>query len=144
MKLLGIDYGDRRTGLSVSDDLGIIASPIGTFVSKGIRDAVDYISCVVKEYSIEKIVLGLPLNMDGSEGERVEKTRKLAEILKKVTGLDVVFQDERLTTVSASRVLDEAQLKGDKRKEIIDTMSAQIILQTYLDTIKKQENQNER
>ena len=135
-KILGIDFGDRRTGFSISDDLGIIASPIGPYTAKGIREVVDYVQVLLQKYNVEKIILGLPINMDGTEGERAEKSRRLADILVKVTGLEVILKDERLTTVSALKVLDEASIKGDKRKNTVDTMSAQIILQTYLDTIK--------
>lgn len=139
-KILGIDFGDRRTGFSISDDLCIIASPIGTFTASGMREVVDYTQSLVQKYNVSKIVLGLPLNMDGTEGERAEKSRKLAGVLNKVTGLEIVLKDERLTTVSALRVLDEASIKGDKRKNTVDTMSAQIILQSYLDAIKIKEN----
>jgi len=138
-KILGIDYGDRRTGFSISDDLGIIASPIGTYTADGMREVVDYVETLVSKYGVEKIVLGLPLNMDGTEGDRAAKSRRLAGVLTKVTGLEIILKDERLTTVSALKVLDEASVKGDKRKNTVDTMSAQIILQTYLDTIKNKE-----
>lgn len=138
-KILGIDYGDRRTGFSISDDLGIIASPIGTYTADGMREVVDYVETLVRKYDVEKIVLGLPLNMDGTEGERASKSRRLAGVLTKVTGLEIILKDERLTTVSALKVLDQASIRGDKRKNTVDTMSAQIILQTYLDTIKNKE-----
>ncbi len=137
-KILGIDYGDTRTGLSISDDLCIIASPIGTVSASGMKETVDIIADTVKRYSVSKIVLGLPLNMDGTEGERAIRTKRLAAVLTKVTGLEVILKDERLTTVSALRVLDEASVTRDKRKNTVDTMSAQIILQSYLDTIKNQ------
>ena len=137
-KILGIDFGDRRTGFSISDDLGIIASPLGTFSANGMREVVDYVQSLVQKHEVKKIVLGLPLNMDGSEGERAAKSRRLAGVLNKVTGLEIVLKDERLTTVSALRILDEASVKGDKRRNTVDTMSAQIILQAYLDTIKNQ------
>lgn len=133
---MAVDYGDSRIGIAVSDKLGIIASPVGTIKSVGMRGDVDELSAKAKELDAERIVLGLPLNMDGSEGERAEKTRKLGAILEKVSGLTVELIDERLTTVSAERVLDEAEIKWDKRKKVVDTISAQIILQTYLDKIK--------
>ena len=136
MRILAVDYGDSRIGLAVSDKLGIIASPVGTIKSVGMRGDVDEIARKAVELGAELIVLGLPLNMDGSEGERAEKTRKLGSVLSKVSGLQVAFMDERLTTVSAERVLDEAEMRWDKRKRVVDTISAQIILQTYLDKIK--------
>jgi len=138
-KILGIDYGDRHTGFSISDDLGIIALPLATFTAGGMREVVDYVEALVKKHDAHQIVLGLPINMDGTEGERAQKSRRLAKVLEKVTGLEVVLKDERLTTVSALRVLDEGGVKGQKRQNTVDTMSAQIILQTYLDTIKNQE-----
>ena len=136
MRVLAIDYGDSRIGLAVSDILGIIASPVGTIKSVGMRGDVDELSRKASELNADRIVLGLPLNMDGSEGERAEKTRKLGAVLSKVSGLPVEFMDERLTTVSAERALDEAEMHWEKRKKIVDTISAQIILQTYLDKIK--------
>ena len=136
MRILAVDYGDSRIGLAVSDKLGIIASPVGTIKSVGMRGDVDELSRKAQELGAELIVLGLPLNMDGSEGERAEKTRKLGSVISKVSGLEVEFMDERLTTVSAERVLDEAEMRWDKRKKVVDTISAQIILQTYLDKIK--------
>ena len=138
MRVLAVDYGDSRIGLAVSDMLGIIASPVGTVKSVGMRGDVDMLAAKAKELNAEVIVLGLPLNMDGSEGERAEKTRKLGSVLNKVSGIEVSYMDERLTTVSAERTLDEAGMRWDKRKNVVDTISAQIILQTYLDKIKKQ------
>lgn len=137
MRIMAVDYGDSRIGLAVSDMLGIIASPVGTVKSVGMRGDVDMLAAKAREVGAERIVLGLPLNMDGSEGERAEKTRKLGAVLAKVSELPVEFIDERLTTVSAERVLDEAEMRWDKRKKVVDTISAQIILQTYLDKIKK-------
>ncbi len=136
MRILAVDYGDSRIGLAVSDRLGIIASPVGTIKSVGMRGDVDEICSRARELEAELILLGLPLNMDGSEGERAEKTRKIGSVLSKVSGLKVDFMDERLTTVSAEKVLDEAEMRWDKRKKVVDTISAQIILQTYLDKIK--------
>lgn len=136
MRILAIDYGDSRIGLAVSDILGIIASPVGTIKSVGMRGDIDALAQKASELNAQIIVLGLPLNMDGSEGERAEKTRKLGGVLAKVSGLTVEYVDERLTTVSAERVLDEAEMRWDKRKKVVDTISAQIILQTYLDKRK--------
>ncbi len=136
MKIMAVDYGDSRIGLAVSDKLNIIASPVGTIRSVGMRGDVDALAAKAKELEAEAIIIGLPLNMDGSEGERAEKTRKLGAVLEKVSGIKVDFMDERLSTVSAEKVLDEAEMRWDKRKKVVDTISAQIILQTYLDKIK--------
>lgn len=141
MKIMAIDYGDSRIGLAVSDALGIIASPVGTIKSVGMRGDIDNLAAQAKELGAELIVLGLPLNMDGSEGERAEKTRKLGDVLGKVSGLTVEYMDERLSSVSAERVLDEAEMHWSKRKKVVDTIAAQIILQTYLDKKKKQQGE---
>ena len=136
MRVLAIDYGDSRIGLAVSDPLGIIASPVGTIKSVGMKGDIDALAAKAKELGVQKIIVGLPMNMDGSEGVRAEISRKLAAVLSKVSGLSVELVDERLSTVSAERVLDEAGMRWDKRKKVVDTMSAQIILGTYLDKQK--------
>ena len=139
MRIMAVDYGDSRIGIAVSDLLGLIASPVGTVRSVGMRGDVDMLVDKAKQLGADLVVLGLPLNMDGSEGVRAEKTRKLGSVIAKVGSIAVDYMDERLTTVSAERVLDEAEMRWDKRKEIVDTISAQIILQTYLDKIKNKE-----
>lgn len=136
MRILAIDYGASRIGLAVSDPLGIIASPVGTIKSVGMRGDVDALAQKAKELGADKIILGLPINMDGSEGVRAEISRKLAAVLQKVSGISVELVDERLSTVSAERVLDEANVRWNKRKQVVDTISAQIILGTYLEKQK--------
>ena len=136
MRVLAIDYGASRIGLAVSDPLGIIASPVGTIKSLGMTGDVDALVQKAKELGADKIILGLPINMDGSEGVRAEISRKLAAVLQKVSGISVELVDERLSTVSAERALDEANVRRDKRKQVVDTISAQIILGTYLEKQK--------
>ncbi len=136
MRTLAIDYGASRIGLAVSDPLGIIASPVGTIKSVGMRGDVDALAQKAKELGADKIILGLPINMDGSEGVRAEISRKLAAVLQKVSGISVELVDERLSTVSAERALDEANVRWNKRKQVVDTISAQIILGTYLEKQK--------
>lgn len=136
MRVLAIDYGASRIGLAVSDPLGIIASPVGTIKSLGMKGDVDALVQKAKELGADKIILGLPINMDGSEGVRAEISRKLAAVLQKVSGISVELVDERLSTVSAERALDEANVRRDKRKQVVDTISAQIILGTYLEKQK--------
>lgn len=136
MRVLAIDYGASRIGLAVSDPLGIIASPVGTIKSVGMKGDVDALAQKAKELGADKIILGLPINMDGSEGVRAEISRKLAAVLQKVSGISVELVDERLSTVSAERALDEANVRRDKRKQVVDTISAQIILGTYLEKQK--------
>lgn len=133
MRILGIDYGDARIGLALSDESETLASPLRTYASQSMRKDVDYIAALCKEKGAERIVLGLPVNMDGTEGPRANKTRSFGTVLARVSGLPVEYKDERLTTVSAERTLIECDVRRDKRKQIVDTLSAQIILQSYLD-----------
>ena len=136
MKILGVDYGDKRIGLAISDALGIVAGPIGTYEAQGMRKDIDYVAALAKEKGAQLIVLGLPINMDGSHGERAEKTKAFGRNLEKVSGLSVVYKDERLSTVSAEKSLIESNVRREKRKGVIDTVAAQIILQSYLDTMR--------
>ncbi len=122
MRILAIDYGASRIGLAVSDPLGIIASPVGTIKSVGMKGDVDALAQKAKELGADKIILGLPINMDGSEGVRAEISRKLAAVLQKVSGISVELVDERLSTVSAERALDEANVRWNKRKQVVDTI----------------------
>ncbi len=133
MKVIGIDYGDARVGIATSDDTGFLASANCTLNVSGMRDACKKTVDKIKELGGTKIVLGLPRNMDGSESFRVEKTRAFADMLKEELDLEIVFVDERLSTVQAYTYLNMADFNGKKRKKVIDALSAQIILQTYLD-----------
>ncbi len=133
MRILGIDYGDVRVGLAVSDPTGFLAGGIGNIKIKGMNDAVKLVCEKVKEYNIEKIVLGLPVNMNGSVGDKAEKIKVFAKKLTEVSGLECEFTDERRTTIMAHGFMNETGTHGKKRKESVDTLSAQIILQTYLD-----------
>lgn len=137
MRILGIDYGDARTGLSVSDELEIIASPLKTYKSQSMRKDIDYIAALVSQLNAQLIVLGLPLNMDGSEGARANKTRAFGRVLERVSGVPIIYQDERLTSVEAEEILISGGVRREKRKDLIDSMAARIILQNYLDSNKK-------
>ena len=137
MRVLGIDYGDVRVGLAISDPTGFLAGGIGRLKIKGMNDAVEQISEVIKEREIEKVVLGLPLNMDGSEGASAQKIRAFAEkLLQNNSSIKIVFIDERRTSMLAADYMSQTGTFGKKRKEAVDTLSAQIILQTYLDRNK--------
>lgn len=132
---IGLDVGDVRIGVAVSDLLGICANPRETYVrEKGNpeKDA-DYFAAYAKSEDADAFVLGLPRNMDGTEGPRAEVTRAFGDLLKERSGLPVYYTDERLTTVSAERLLIEADVRRDKRKKVIDKVAATIILQSYLD-----------
>lgn len=133
MRILGIDYGDARIGISVSDETGFLASPVESYKSVTMRKDIDYVAAKAAELDCEEIVVGLPLNMNGTEGPRADKTRTFGNVLAKASGKPVIFEDERLTTVQAERGFDAAGVKKSKRKGIVDAAAAVIILQTYLD-----------
>ena len=135
MRILGIDYGERRIGIAMSDPLCIIAGALETYVRKDIQADIAHISGIIKENEIKTVVIGLPKNMDGTEGESAVKAREFGQRLSE-SGAEIVFKDERLSSVSANRVLDEAGVHWKKRSAIVDTMAAQIILQGYLDRIR--------
>ena len=132
-KYLGVDYGDIRTGLAESDISGMLASGIGTIKEGGMRNTAVRVAKEAESRSCKKIVLGLPKNMDGTEGARVDTVRAFAEILSTLTAIPIDFYDERMSTMVAYRFLDESATFGKRRKEAIDTLSAEIILQNYLD-----------
>jgi putative Holliday junction resolvase len=135
-KILGIDYGEARTGLAVSDALGFLASGIGNIEERDINRLINKIAEKAEELSVELIVLGNPVNMNGTLGPKAEKVAKLASRLKEKTGLEVVLFDERCTTMAAHQFLNETNTRGKKRKGVVDTLSAQIILQNYMDSHK--------
>ncbi len=135
MKIIGIDYGDTRTGLAISDERETLAFSIGTVSAKTIPEAVSKVAEKINENGAQKIVLGLPKNMDGSEGFRAEKTRKFAAALQEIfPEIPLHFLDERLTTKAAEYFLNQTNTRGKKRKKTVDTVAAQIILQDYLDS----------
>lgn len=135
---IALDVGDVRIGVAVSDMLGITANPRETYVRKGktFEQDIAYFVEYAKREDADAFVLGFPLNMDGTEGPRVEVTRAFGDALKEASGLDVVYVDERLTTVSAERMLIEADVRREKRKTVIDKVAATIILQSYLEKQK--------
>jgi putative Holliday junction resolvase len=136
MIFMGIDYGDARVGIAVSDRTGLIATAVCTLNVKGMRDAAAQAAAKAKELGAERIVLGLPKNMDGSESFRAEKTRAFAEMLAPLCGLETEFADERLSTVEAYTYMNIAGYNGKKRRKAIDALSAQIILQSRLDALR--------
>ncbi len=134
MIVLGVDWGKVRTGVAVSDELGLLAHP-RTFVEEtSIEKLAALLADLAKQYRVNEIVMGLPVNMDGSEGESAGIVRDLGERLHKTAGLPVFFQDERLSTWEAERFLShECGVSGKKRKKVKDQMAACLILQRYLD-----------
>mgnify|MGYP004700003787 FL=1 len=135
-RILGVDFGDTRTGLALSDPSRLLASGLETLSPGGMEKTAEAVANVAKERDAAAVVVGLPKNMDGTEGFRAVRCREFAEKLSALTGLPVAMLDERLTTVSASRYLNETNTRGTARKGVIDTLSAQIILQNALDRLR--------
>ena len=137
MRVLGIDYGDRRIGLAVSDEGGMLASGLRTLEPKGSADLIEALRRVCSEYEIGRIVIGLPVNMDGSHGPRAQLSLDFAERLRDALGLEVVTWDERLTSRQADRAMLQGNLSRKKRKQRIDRLAAQLMLQSYLDASRR-------
>lgn len=141
MRILGLDYGSKTVGVAVSDALLLTAQGVETIERKDenkLRKTCARIEELMKEYEVSKIVLGLPKNMNNSEGDRVEKTKEFKEMLERRTGLPVVLWDERLTTVAAEQVLMESGVRRENRKAVIDKVAACLILQGYLDLLQNE------
>lgn len=133
MRKIGLDIGDVRIGVAISDMLGMIANPYETYTRKSIEEDIEHFNKILKEQNADTFVVGLPLNMDGSAGDRVEKTKEYVEKLKEGIDAKFVYQDERLTTVQAEKMLISADVRRDKRKKVVDKVASCIILQSYLD-----------
>ena len=132
-KYLGVDYGDKRTGLAECDVSGLIAGGIGTISEGGMRKTAQKVAEEAEKRSCKKIIIGLPKNMDGSEGPRADVIKAFGALLAECTAIPIDYYDERMTTMVAYRFLGETGTYGKKRKETVDTLSAQIILQNYID-----------
>ena len=143
MRKIGLDVGDKTVGIAVSDELGITAQGIMTLERIGIRKDTGKILDLVKEYNCDTIVIGLNLGLDGKDTVQTEKVREFRTMLENkmrstgMKGIECVWQDERFTTVIAERVLIDANVRREKRKEVIDKQAAVIILQSYLDSIRR-------
>ena len=137
MRIMGLDFGSKTVGVALSDSLLITAQGleiIGRKEENKLRRTLARIEELIQEYEVTEIVLGLPKNMNGTEGERVALTREFAEKLERRTGLPVIFWDERLTTVAADKSMMEAGIRRERRKEYVDKIAASLILQGYLDS----------
>ncbi len=134
MRTLGLDVGTKTIGVAASDALGLTAQTVTTLRRTSLKADLAALKELVREYEVERFVVGLPLNMDGTEGPRAEATRRFVEALSQALGLPVEWWDERLSTVAAQRTLLEADLSRAKRREVIDQMAAQFILQGWLDS----------
>lgn len=133
MKKIGLDVGDKRIGIAVSDMLCMIASARESYVRKDEDTDLKYFAELARAEGADAFVLGLPKNMDGTEGPRAVLTREFGDKLQSASGIKVIYQDERLSTVAAERMLISADVRRDKRKKVIDKVAAAIILQNFLD-----------
>ena len=136
MIILSVDYGDKRTGIAICDKLEMLASPVCVLTEWNAETLAEKIVDIAKQKNAEQIVIGLPRNMDGSKGFRAEACEDLGELVKSKCEIPVAFWDERLTTVSAHRILSENNVRGKKRKSVVDAVAAEIILQNYIDSRK--------
>ena len=140
-RILGLDFGTKTVGVAVSDELLLTAQAVETIWREKpgkLRQTLARIETLVNQYGVEKVVLGLPKNMNDTEGERCEKTREFKEMLEKRLGLEVILWDERLTTVAANDAMIEMGIRRENRKEYIDQIAAIFILQEYLDYVVHQ------
>ncbi len=132
-RVMALDYGDVRIGIALSDVTRFLATGYENYTRVNVEADCEHIANIVKNNNVKIIVLGLPLNMDGSSGDRVDKTYEFASILSKYTDAKIEYLDERLTSVSAEKILISADVSRKKRKAVLDKLSATIILQDYLD-----------
>ena len=135
MRTLALDVGDRRIGIAVSDALGITAQGLETYYrTESSRKDAAYIVTLLEQYKLCRLLMGLPMNMNGTIGEQGEKVQRFADVIRKEWDGEIVFFDERLTTMTARRVLVDADLSRGKQKKVIDKLAAVIILQGYMDS----------
>lgn len=140
MRIMGLDFGSKTVGVAISDALLITAQGIEIVrreQENKLRRTLARIEELIKEYEVDKIVLGLPKNMDGSIGERAEKTLEFKAMLERRTGLEVILWDERLTTVAADKLMMEVGVRREERKKYVDSIAATFILQGYLDSVSR-------
>jgi putative Holliday junction resolvase len=137
MRILGLDYGSKRIGVSVCDELGLTAQGLATIERKNELRDLEAIAGYVEEYNIEKIVIGYPVRLDGTEGIQCEKVNRFVAVLETRFPLTVIKWDESLSTKEAERILIEANMSRKKRKSVVDKLAATIILQDYLDHLRR-------
>ena len=135
MRILAVDYGERRTGLAVSDELGFTAQGLDTIIVSSEEEIVPRVAAIAREKGADRIVVGLPLNMDGTESEKSGKVRAFGEVLSRETLLPVIFWDERMTSMQAHRVMQAMEKKASRNKHMVDRISATLILQEYMRTL---------
>jgi putative Holliday junction resolvase len=137
VRKIGLDIGDVRIGVAVSDSLGIIASPRETYQRRTLDEDAEYFKKLAESENADELILGLPVNMDGTKGLRARLVKEYGKGLGERTGLKISYIDERLTTVQAERSLIEYDMRRKKRKQVIDKVAASLILQTYLDKMNR-------
>lgn len=145
MRIMGLDFGSKTVGVAVSDPLLLTAQSLEIVRRKSenkLRQTYARIEELAQEYEVEKFVVGLPKNMNATEGERAEKSREFADTLFRRTGIEVVLWDERLTTVAADKTMMEAGIRRENRKDYVDAIAASYILQGYLDYLHHQKEEN--
>ena len=141
MKIMAVDLGQVRTGLAVSDPTEQMASPVGTITEKNTDKLLEKVAAAAREQGVQQLVVGHPRNMDGSRGESARRAETFAASLEKAAALPVVLWDERMTTVSAIGYLNQTDTRGKKRKAVVDTVAATIILQDYLDSRRMRQSE---
>jgi putative Holliday junction resolvase len=132
-RIAGLDVGEKRIGVAVSDGLGITAQPLGVIERSGTQSDITKLLALLSGYDVTRIVAGLPLEMSGREGSQVGRVRVFCDALAARAGIDDVYQDERMTTLESERILVESGVRRGKRRKVIDKMAAALILQAYLD-----------
>jgi len=133
---MGLDIGDKRIGIAVSDELGLTSQGLETLERTTLEQDCGYLARLAREYQIGKFVVGLPRNMNGTYGPQSEKVKEFMARLTEVIPLETIYWDERLTTVAAQRTLIEGDISRKKRKKVVDKLAAVLILQSYLDSIR--------
>jgi putative Holliday junction resolvase len=141
MRILGLDYGDKRIGVAVCDELGITSQGLATITRKNLKSDIERISEFIEKYGVEKIVIGFPLMLDGTEGIQCKKVNKFVEVLMSNFSIPVIKWDESLSTREAERILIETNMGRKKRREVVDKLASVIILQSYLDYLKNTHTQ---
>lgn len=140
MRIMGLDYGAKTVGVAISDEMLLTAQPIETIKrerASKLRQTLARIEALMKEYDVEKVVIGLPKKLNNDEGDRCDRTREFGDMVERRSGLEVIYWDERLTTVAADAVLAEGGVRKESRKAYIDKVAASLILQGYLDSISE-------
>ncbi len=134
-RIMAVDYGLKRIGLALSDPLGITAQGLGVLNRRGKKSDIHELAQLIREHEVVTVLIGLPLNMNGSAGTLYDEVKKFGKSLEAATGAPILFRDERLTTVQAERMLIKSDVSRKKRSKVIDKIAAQLILQNYLDSL---------